>query len=820
MIMEEYEIRHIKRLRELAPECAVLLKSDGSFPLAAPCEIALYGSGARNTIKGGTGSGDVNVRSFTSCEEGLKNAGFTITSENWLDGYDNLRRKAWDSYAASLRNRVLTEGLAAVILAVSGAAMTEPDYDLPIDAPGDTAIYVLARQSGEGADRKSEKGDIYLNDTEIRDILAAQKRYKNFLLVLNVGGVVDLSPIANDVKNILLLSQLGMTTGDTLADIILGKKYPSGKLTTTWAAAEDYCSVGSFGDKDDTEYREGIYIGYRYFDTVGIHPLFPFGFGLGYTKFRVTLKEVYIYGHSAVVEAAVKNIGSRAGRETVQLYISAPGKKIDMPFQSLAAFAKTEELKPDEEETVRLTFDLTALAYYDSAQSRMVIESGSHILRLGTSSEDAVPAAVLHTDDDIRGPILSHVGGNPYWQDWLSESRHTDSVPAGLLTIEFSAENVRFDIPMTHEISAEAVRTAKSLTTDELVCLCTGAFTGDGSQSVIGNAGFAVAGAAGETVSFKKHNIPAIVMADGPAGLRLSRLAGHDEQGVYAIKDEKTIAEMKALLPEQLQEILDIGKAIPDGRGGEVFEQNCTAIPIGTAIAQSWNPIVAERCGDIVGDEMERFGVNIWLAPALNIHRSIRCGRNFEYYSEDPLLSGKIAAGITRGAQSHPGRGVTVKHFVCNNQETNRFRSNSMVSERALREIYLRGFETVIKEAQPAAVMTSYNLLNGEHTSQRHDLCETVLREEWGFKGFVMSDWVAGSFPGDYKYPAAVASGAVRAGNDIMMPGTKAHYDDIKASIDNPEADYPLSRELLERCAARMIEAARNLAAYGKDQGK
>ena len=242
---------------------------------------------------------------------------------------------------------------------------------------------------------------------------------------------------------------------------------------------------------------------------------------------------------------------------------------------------------------------------------------------------------------------------------------------------------------------------------------------------------------------------------------------------------------------------------------GEVFEQNCTAIPIGTAIAQSWNLDFAEMCGDIVGDEMERFGVHLWLAPALNIHRDIRCGRNYEYFSEDPLISGRFAAAITRGVQKHPGCGTTVKHFAANNQETNRYTNNSQVSERAMREIYLRGFEIAVRESQPHALMTSYNLLNGVHTCERRDLIEDVLRAEFGYQGIVMTDWIIGAMYGRRnKYPAPDAAKTAAAGNDLTMPGGKG---DLKAMLQGLK-DGSVSRRQLEINAARIIRMAKKLA--------
>ena len=805
--MENYEREHIEKVRALSPECMVLLKSDGSFPLEFPGEIALYGNGARKTIKGGTGSGDVNVRHYPSVEEGLENAGFTITSKGWLDAYDAILEEASKAFKAKIKAKIAAEGLSAIMLGI-GAIMPEPEYELPLDGEGDTAIYVLARNSGEGSDRSPEKGNLELADTEIRDILCLQKRYKRFLLVLNVGGVVDLSPVAEQVSNILLLSQLGSAMGDAFADVLLGKVYPSGKLATTWAKWEDYCHEGDFGNANDTRYREGIYVGYRYFDSVDKQPVFPFGYGLGYTKFEISAKAAAAEGSTITVTAEVKNTGTFPGKEVVQLYVSIPEGKLDQPYQVLAAFAKTDELKPGQSEKLTLSFRMEDIASFDEESCNAILEKGSYVLHIGNSSRETEVCAVVELDDNALVQKLHDVGGKPDFTDWKPENKKEIVIPEHTPVLKLCASEIHEIIPVLPVIDSEALKLAKSMSDSDLALLCTGAFNGSaGSNSVIGNAGITVAGSAGETTGvFAREGVPALIMADGPAGVRLSPQYGKDEKGVYTL-DNGSLAAMAEILPEQLIAYLGLGKK-PE-RNGTIYEQYCTAIPIGTALAQSWNPDVCEVCGDIAAEEMERFGVHIWLAPALNIHRFPLCGRNFEYYSEDPLISGKMAAGITNGVQKHPGRGVSIKHFCCNNQETNRMHSNSQVSQRALRDIYLRGFRIAIDESDPATVMSSYNLLNGEHTSQRFDLLETLLREEWGYKGIVMSDWVSGNInQPDDKYPGAVASGAVKAGNDIMMPGTEGHHKDILNALNNENADYPIARSDLEKSAARMIQMA------------
>lgn len=812
MMYYDYEREHIEKVRSIAPECMVMLKSNGTFPLEEPGKLALYGNAARKTIKGGTGSGDVNVRHFVSVEEGLENAGFIITTKEWLDGYDTVWAEENRKFKAEIKEKIAAEGLSAIMLGI-GAIMPEPEYELSMEGEGDIAVYVLGRISGEGSDRSVVKGDFRLTDTEVKNILWLQKRYAHFMLVLNVGGVVDISPVANAVDNILLVSQTGMALGDAFADMLLGKAYPSGKLASTWAKWEDYCHEGDFGNSNDTRYKEGIYVGYRFFDSIGREPLFPFGFGLGYTTFEISPKEIIVEGSCITVSAVVCNTGKRTGKEVVQLYVSIPERKLDQPYQVLAAFAKTEELEAGESQELSLSFKMEDLASFDEETACSVLEGGDYVLHLGNSSRDTFVCAVVKLAEDAVVQVLHNAGGKADFSDWKPEQVREVMIPERVPHLTVAASDIRKVEHAQPQIDQKAMEIAKKMTDNDLACLCTGAYNGStGSNSVIGNAGITVAGAAGETTGiYVEQGIPALIMADGPAGLRLSRQYGVDEEGVYSL-DEGSLKEIAEVVPEQLLVYLGLNKE-QKKRQGEVHDQYCTAIPVGTALAQSWNEKVCEACGDIVGEEMERFGVHIWLAPALNIHRLPLCGRNFEYYSEDPLISGKMAAAITRGIQQHPGRGVSVKHFCCNNQETNRMHSNSILSQRVLRDIYLKGFKIVIEEAEPATIMSSYNLLNGEHTSQRYDLMETILRQEWGYQGIVMSDWVSGNInKPDDKYPGACAAGAVKAGNDIMMPGTEGHHQGLMDALANPDADYPITRADLEKCAARMIELAWKLA--------
>ena len=327
--------------------------------------------------------------------------------------------------------------------------------------------------------------------------------------------------------------------------------------------------------------------------------------------------------------------------------------------------------------------------------------------------------------------------------------------------------------------------------------------------SLIGDAASSVAGAAGETtLRLREAGIPSLVMADGPAGLRLARGYSRDDKGAPSLGGGSIPAGILGVLSAPVRLFLSVrpgGSRAP--RGAEVQTQYCTALPVGTAIAQSWNLEYAQACGDIVGSEMERFGVHLWLAPSMNIHRSVLCGRNFEYFSEDPLVTGKMAAAMVRGVQAHPGRGASPKHYAANNQETNRYFNSSQVGERTLREIYLKGFEICVREASPMAVMTSYNLLNGVHTSESRALIEDFLRAECGFSGIVMTDWIVDTFNENDGHPPAQAKRVLAAGGDLYMPGSLADYERVIAALRSGE----LSRHQLEVNGTRIYHAIRCL---------
>ena len=823
--MELYEQKHYEMMRALAPECMVILKKKGDFPMETPCPVALYGGGARRTVKGGTGSGEVNSRFYVTVEEGLQKAGFTITTGEWLDSYDRIITRAKEEFVEGIRARAREQHKLAIFESM-GKVMLEPDYLLPVDGAGDTAIYILSRNSGEGNDRIAGAGDYGLTETEVRDILACQRKYAHFMLVLNVGGPIDLSPVM-EVENILLLSQLGVVTGDALADVLLGQAFPSGRLSDTWCSLGDLTdpAAGEFRGEDDTRYTEGIYSGYRRFDSRGERPLFPFGYGLSWTAFSQTVEAVrWEEGAAgrhpqAMLEVLVKNTGVLPGKEVVQVYATAPWGKLDHPYQMLAAFAKTGQLAPGQEERLQIFMDPAALASWDTEASAYILEKGDYILRAGRSSRQTQVCGLIRVPEQVTVRSLSRVGGEVDFKDWMPEhfwaEEETGQVP--VLDLDpgaFDGRQQLFASPSEIEdkrrkksrLFEKIQEKADKLSTASLASLCIGSYKkGPGFVSVIGSASSHVAGAAGESSS-RVGNVAPIIMADGPAGLRLSKDYVADKDGARALGS--TVPEgMADFLPPLIGKIMTARKPVSEEK---ILHQYCTAIPIGTALAQTWNPEAVRCCGDLVGEEMQRFGVQLWLAPGMNIHRNPLCGRNFEYYSEDPLLSGTMAAAVTRGVQAHPSCGTTIKHFCCNNQETDRYQNNSCVSERALREIYLRGFEIAVRESEPEAIMTSYNLLNGIHTSEREDLLETVVREEWDYQGLVMSDWIiAGMRNKERLYRTARADWSIHAGNELFMPGSAANYKEVMVAAGGKPSRIRISRERLLRSASRVILTSR-----------
>ncbi|MBR3661227.1 MAG: glycoside hydrolase family 3 C-terminal domain-containing protein [Bacilli bacterium] len=793
--MALYEKEHIDILRKNAAECTLFLNRNDAFPISKPGKVLLIGSGARETIHGGGGSGETESRYYTTCEEGLEDAGFEIVSKDWFFKFAEYKKQKHQQFIKYMFR--LAEKYDCTAEHISfGNIEPQPEYTIELDQyEADIAIYVISRTSSEGNDRTITKGDLYLTDSEVRDILFLNKKYDKFLLVLNTVGPVDLSPVKS-VSNILLLTPLGIVTGDILADIILGKVNPSGKLATTWASVKDYKFIEEFGGTDNVRYVEGVYVGYRYFDSANIKPLYPFGYGKSYTDFSITKELVSNKKDIITINVKVKNIGKYKGKEVVEIYVSPSQQNKDKPYQSLVAFKKTKDLEPGEEQSLSLTFKLSDVARYDEDSTSYILDRGTYIVRVGNSSDKTNVYCIITLNEDIVTEKLKHVGGESDFGDVELEVKYkdvlTDVEKIELTKDDFTTREVKYDYqPKYNELI-----TSLSMEDVGKVCIC----NFNGVSHLFGEAG--------ETVLDIPQIKNYLVLADGPAGLRLVKKYGEDENGKYRLcvnPIEKRLIDY--LSPEEYAKLdtLDNNK----NRKGEVHFQFATAIPIATALAQSFNEDFLELVGDIVAKEMEIFGVNLWLAPGLNIHRNVLNGRNFEYFSEDPLISGKMAGALTRGVQSHQKRGTTIKHLTCNNQEHNRFNSNSIVSERALREIYLRGFKIAIESSNPVALMTSYNLLNGVHPSERVELLKDVVRSEWGYEGLIMSDWFnSGVRPiGLANHPSQYAVNNIMNGNNLQMGGGKDDYDLVMEAY----REGKITKDHLYECASKVYETIEKL---------
>ncbi len=789
-----------------ACEGMVLLKNDGVLPFQSK-KIALYGPGASMTIKGGTGSGEVNERHSVTILEGLMNRGFKITTHKWIQDFETAYQDALAAYQEEKKKRInllklhdIMQMLFDNFKAPVGRPITEADVK---ESDTDYCVYVLSRQAGEGGDRKAEKGDLFLTDEERGAIAFCAQHYRHFLLVINCGSSIDMA-FAEEIPGIgaiLYLCQPGTEGGHAFADIISGTATPSGKLSDTWAKqyadipfAQEYSYLN--GDLKNEYYKEGIYVGYRYFDSFNVEPAYPFGFGLSYTNFSIRSAGVEAAGSNISVKAIVANTGDTwSGKEVAQLYVSAPGGQLHKEYQSLAAFAKTKELAPGELQILELQFDLRSLASYREYDASYILEAGEYVLRLGNSSRNTVIVGVILLEKDVI--VSTHqnvcVPEEPI-QELKAEAKTASDLPEGVpyILIDSDAISTR---EYTYEQPAvcEEERVTKFLDTlsaKEMVDIVVGIGMFGGKTR------FNLPGSVGNTTSkFWDRGLANVALCDGPAGLRIQKRSTVDKNGkVKPVEMSMSIFES---FPAIIKKFM-----VGDPEKNTVLYQYTTAFPVANALAQTWNTELMEEVGSAVYQEMKEYGCTFWLAPAMNIHRNPLCGRNFEYFSEDPLLTGKIAAAITRAVQQEEGFYVTIKHFACNNQEDNRNFVSSNLSERALREIYLRGFEICVREGGAKGVMTSYNKVNGVYTPNSYDLCTKVLRNEWGFDGVVMTDWFSTN-KGQANNALALA-----AGNDLIMPGGGSFKREILEGLKSGL----IEEEDLRRCCANVVKAIMNSA--------
>ena len=812
------ETDHRLLAREAAAEGFVLLKNeDQLLPLTSGSRIGLYGAGARFAFIGGTGSGDVNERDSVSIYEGLKAAGYEISSEDWLDAYADCFTGARQAWRDGLLEQIAEAGTDKFFDLYSATPFYAPagsgiDKAAAAGDGADTAIYVISRIAGENQDRKDEKGDYYITDAELSQLTALCECYENLVLVINSGSIIDLG-FTDDlpkIKSIIYMVQAGQEGGSALADVISGKISPSGKLTDSWPLHyEDYPNAATFSSRSGLEeeiYHEGIYVGYRYFDSFDVPVRYPFGYGLSYTTFKVRCDGISIEDADdglpwVRVSVRVLNSGKTyAGKAVVQVYAACPQGQAGSEYRRLAAFAKTDDLQPGQMQLLDIRFRMDQLMHYDEAAAAWVLEGGLYGLFIGQDLSDARLRGAIRLDetclikkcrhilqpaapvDELRPDPQKMAEKEGAWQALLSEK----GLPVAEVSREEIAAAVKRQDPPDNSVPEEARALVDTLSADQLMALAIGdpTLTQPGARTSFGQIVPGAAALTSEAAAGDPWHIASIALADGPAGLRLTM--------EYAVTDGKLVK------PHPLGSVENGFFADKRPSGDRVMRQYCTAIPVGTLLAQTWNPDLIERIGQMVGSEMQLFEVSLWLAPGMNIHRNPLCGRNFEYYSEDPLLSGIMAAAMTKGVQAVPGCGTTIKHFACNNQEDYRLGSDSILSERTLREIYLKGFEIAVRSAQPMAIMTSYNMINGIHSANSYDLCSQVARGEWGFAGSIMTDWTTTTMS---PRGISTAAGCIRAGNDWIMPGDEKDFASIREAL----ADGSLSLEQLKECVCRIV---------------
>ncbi len=738
---------HITLSKNAAKEGMVLLKNEkGLLPIAEGTRIALFGKGTIDYVKGGGGSGDVTVPYVRNLYEGLCQIVDPMTI--FPDTVEFYREQVKAQYDAGRVPGMTSEPEVNDELLKKAAAFA------------DVAIVSISRFSGEGWDRLAdfdkiekhegvdersvqfskeifEDGDFYFSHAERAMMEKVCTAFDKVVVVLNVGGMVETAWLKENkaIDSVLMAWQGGMEGGLATAELLMGMGNPSGKLTDTFARDLcDYpCADEFFVSDTYVDYTEDIYVGYRYFETIpgaAEKVVYPFGYGLSYTTFAISDAAVTIDGDEITASVLVRNTGNVSGKEVVQVYYSAPQGKLGKPARELVGYQKTALLAPGAQQWVYVRFAAQDMASYDDLgkvqKSAWVLEAGDYTFHIGTSVRDTLKTDTCFTlsENRVVSQLTQRMAPVALKRRMLADGSF-EEMPAGEANDPFYTALA----PMTTElwegfppIRAQETRPFRlgpvghqladvadgKITLDEFIAQLTDE---DLAWLMGGQPNVGVANTWG-IGNMPQYGVPNVMTADGPAGLRILPHVG----------------------------------------------VTTTAFPCATLIACAWDPEVAYQVGATGALEVKENNIGVWLTPGVCIHRNPLCGRNFEYFSEDPLLTGKQAAALVKGIQSQRVA-ATPKHFALNNKETNRRNCDARASERAIREIYLRQYEIIVKEAKPWCIMSSYNIINGHRASENKDLLTHILRDEWGFDGMVTTDWW--TFGEHYK--------EAMAGNDLKM---------------------------------------------------
>lgn len=702
-----------KKSRQAAAEGIVLLKNeDNILPFTKEDKISVFGRPQLDYYRSGTGSGGaVNVEYAKNIIDGFKSSNLSINEELVTD------------YVNWIKDHPFDNG--------GGGWACEPwfqkDMDISVEyakkqaETTNKAVYIIGRTAGEDKDNYNGAGSYLLTDEEKENLKNITEAFDDVCVILNVSNIVDVKWINNEefkghIKAALFVWQGGMEGGDAVVDVLSGKETPSGKMPDTVAFnLEDYPSFENFGNQFTNLYKEDIYVGYRYFETFAPDKVvYEFGYGLSYTTFNIETLSAKADNEKISLEIKVTNTGDRySGKEVVQVYCKAPQGKLGKPAKVLCGYEKTKCLNPGESQIIKIDVDEYSMASYDDSgvtghKSCYVLEAGDYEILVGNSVKKCESVFTYQLDDIVVVEQLSEVmcpdddnltilkpGAKK--EDGSYEKVY---IPSQKPTVDLG-KRIEENLPKTMEITGDVgitlqdVYAGKSsveefvaqLSVEELAQIV----RGEGMSNPRVTKGTASA-FGGLSDSLFNYGIPAACTADGPSGLRM--------------------------------------------------EAKATQLPIGTALSASWNPKLVRELYTMEGMELCRNEVDTLLGPGVNIHRHPLNGRNFEYYSEDPYLSGTMSVASTGGIKDGGAWG-TIKHFALNGQEAHRFKIDAVCSERAIREIYLKSFEMAVKEKTVMTLMTSYNPINGHWAASNYDLCTTVLRGEWGYEGIVMTDWWA-----------------------------------------------------------------------------
>ncbi len=718
-------------LRRAAAECTVLLKNNNILPYKENSTVSVFGRGQYEWFFTGYGSGgDVKKPYGVNLIDGLKNCDKLNINSQLADIYakwnnDNpVDHGFWGHWPRYFPDMVLTDDI------VKSAAKNS-----------DHAVYIIGRSSGEDRENALEKGSFYLTDNEINSLDKITKYFDSVTVLLNIGSIIDMSWLktyGDKIGAVLLVWQGGMESGNAIADILCGNVNPCGKLADTVAEKYDDYPSQHFGNRESNNYEEDIYVGYRWFETFKKGSvLFPFGFGLSYTDFEIKHCDVKKSKDFVTVECSVKNVGALSGKEVVQVYVSKPQGTLGNPARELVGFAKTSLLAPKKSEKVKIKIPIKYFSSYDDCGKSgnpycYVMEEGEYSIYVGSDVRSSEKVWSYFQKETVVTKALKQVAAPvENFERVVNSENGLKKEPVQLAQYnlrQIIIDNLPRPIIMTGDkgYKLKDVKDGKitleqftaQLDLDELEAISRGDYKMDSSLGARGNAG----ALGGVTESLREKGVPAVITTDGPSGIRLLAY--------------------------------------------------CSLIPIGSAFACSFDTELVKEVYSLLSTEMKEKGSDILLAPGMNIHRNVLCGRNFEYFSEDPVLSGFMAAATVDGIQSNGGSACP-KHFACNNQETNRIRTDSRLSERALREIYLKGFEICIENANPKCIMTSYNKINGVWGHYNYELCQRILRDEWNYKGMVMTDWWM-RYSASPEFPNVKDNGyRVRSAVDVLMPGGK-----------------------------------------------